>query len=236
MGILAPGRPELGQKSHFRLYSVADVPHTSSEGFQQLAICVRRCTYLDPFSGERYAGVASNYLCDLAVGATLSVTGPYGQAFDLPSDHHATLIMIGAGTGIAPFRAFIKHIYLRHPDFAGRILLFHGGQTGLDMLYRNQEKDDFALYYDRETFQAIEAISKRPGWSDDIDWGSALHSRGEELCKLLSDAKTHVYVCGLEQLRDALDQVFAEVVGSNQRWFRWKAELQAEHRWIELLY
>jgi hypothetical protein len=40
----------------------------------------------------------------------------------------------------------------------------------------------------------------------------------------------------LPAIRDELDQVFAEVAGSNRRWYHWKAELQAEGRWTELLY
>ncbi len=236
IGVLAPGRREIGQEYHFRLYSIADIPQTTSDGHQQLRICVRRCKYIDKFSGEEFPGIASNYLCDLAPSDSLMITGPYNQAFDLPKDPHATLILIGAGTGIAPFRAFVKHIYQHHPDFAGRVLLFHGGETGLDLLYRNEEKDDFSLYYDRDTFEAFNALSKRPGWSDSIDWATAMHARAEELGKLLSDPSTYVYVAGLEQIRDELDEVLAEVAGSNQRWFQWKAELEADNRWTELLY
>jgi ferredoxin--NADP+ reductase len=236
IGVLAPGQPEIGQEHHFRLYSVADLPHVTTDGHQRLSICVRRCSYIDEFSGEEYPGVASNYLCDLRPGETLTVTGPYGQAFEVPKDHDATLILICAGTGIAPFRAFVKHIYSQRPDFKGRVWLFHGGQTGLDLLYRNEQKDDFALHYDRDTFEAIDALSKRPGWSDDSDWGTAMHARGEELCKLLSNPKTYVYVAGLEKIRNELDDVLAGVAGSNQTWLHWKADLEAEQRWIEQLY
>jgi ferredoxin--NADP+ reductase len=235
IGVLAPGRREIGQEHHFRLYSVADLPQKTAAG-QQLCICVRRCSYIDQFSGEEYPGIASNYLCDLSPGDTITVTGPYGQAFELPEDHHATLILIGAGTGIAPFRGFVKYIYTHHTEFSGRIWLFHGAQTGLDLLYRNEEKNDFALYYDHDTFEAFDALSKRPGWSDATDWGEAMHSRAEELCKLLSDPKTYVYLAGLEKIRDELNDVLAEIAGSNQTWFHWKAELEADHRWIELLY
>ncbi len=236
LGVLAPGRHEIGQEFHFRLYSIADVPRTTSEGKQRFSLCVRRCNYIDEFSGEEFPGVASNYLCDLAPGDELTITGPYGQAFELPPDDHATLILIGAGTGIAPFRAFVKHIYQEHPEFEGRILLFHGGQSGLDLLYRNEEKDDFALYYDRDTFDAINALSQRPGWTDSIDWGSALRKRGEELRHALSDPKTYVYVAGLKEIRDELDHVLDEVVGPSERWPLWKQELEASGRWTELLY
>lgn len=235
-GVLAPGQTEIGQQYHFRLYSIADLPQETEEGHQRISICVRRCSYIDEFSGERYPGIASNYLCDLHPGDRLTITGPYGQAFQVPKERDATLILIGAGTGIAPFRAFVKYLYQPEQEFTGRILLFHGAQTGLDLLYRNNEKDDFALYYDRDTFEAVNALSKRPGWSDTLDWGEVMHSRAEELCRLLPDPKTYVYVAGLEKIRDELDDVLAEIAGSNQTWFRWKSELEADNRWIELLY
>lgn len=235
-GVLAPGQTEIGQQHHFRLYSIADLPQVAADGHQRFSICVRRCSYIDGFSGEEYPGVASNYLCDLRPGDTLTITGPYGQAFAAPQQREATLILIGAGTGIAPFRAFVKYLHQPEHEFDGRILLFHGGQTGLDLLYRNDEKDDFALYYDRDTFEAVDALSTRPGWSDTHDWGEAMHARAEELCRLLPDPKTYVYLAGLAKIRDELDGVLAEIAGSNQTWFRWKQDLQTEHRWIELLY
>lgn len=236
LGVLAPGRAEIGQAHHFRLYSVADVPHLTSDGRLRFSICVRRCTFIDAFSGEQFPGIASNYLCDRKPGDTITLTGPYGQAFTIPHEKDATLIMIGAGTGIAPFRAFIKYFYQSRPDFEGRVWLFHGADTGLDLLYRNREQDDFALYYDHQTFEAFNAISSRPGWSDTTDWGSAMHARSEELGRLLSESKTYVYVAGLEVIIDELDEVLAEVAGSNQTWFRWKDDLKAEGRWVELVY
>jgi len=236
IGVLAPGSAELGQAHHFRLYSIADLPQQTATGNQQLSICVRRCHYIDPFSGERYPGIASNYLCDLRPEDSLTVTGPYGQAFQVPPYRDANLILICAGTGIAPFRAFVKYIYFQRPDFTGQIWLFHGGQTGLDLLYRNREQDDFALYYDRDTFEAFNVLSDRPGWSKRIDWGTTLHERSEELCQLLSEPQTYVYLAGLESIRNELDDVMAEIAGSNQTWYHWKADLEAEGRWIELLY
>ena len=43
LGVLAPGRHEIGQEFHFRLYSIADVPRTTPEGKQRFSLCVRRC-------------------------------------------------------------------------------------------------------------------------------------------------------------------------------------------------
>ena len=40
-------------------------------------------------------------------------------------------------------------------------------------------------------------------------------ARGDELWKLLGDAKTYVYVAGLEKMRDELDKVFADLAGTD---------------------
>jgi ferredoxin--NADP+ reductase len=236
IGVLAPGQHQIGQDVHFRLYSIADMPETTAEGVQRFSLCVRRCTYIDEFSGEAYPGVASNFLCDLNVGDTLVISGPYDHAFSVPSDLHANMILIGAGTGIAPFRGFIKYLYSHRPDFSGRIVLLHGAQTGMDLLYRNDEKDDFALYYDRETFEAINALSARPGWSDNIDWGSALRQRSEQLSSMLNDPHTHVYVAGLRPILSSLDESLAELFGSKEQWQQQKEKMETEQRWAELLY
>jgi len=236
IGIFTPGAAEMGQEHRFRLYSVADLPERSASGNPRVKICVRRCSYIDEYSGEEYKGISSHYLCDRRAGDTLSLAGPFGLAFEVPEALDANLILIGSGTGIAPFRAFVKHIYRNVPGWEGRICLFYGAKSGLDLLYMNDEKNDFAQYYDEETFEAIQALSPRPGWSDRIDWGSSIAERGEEVWTLLSDAKTYVYVAGLEKMRDELDAVFASIAGSVEKWARRKAELTAGGRWIELLY
>jgi ferredoxin--NADP+ reductase len=236
VGLLAPGQEAFGQKHHFRLYSVADLPERSADGKARVRICVRRCNYVDEHSGEEYKGVASNYLCDLRAGDTLTLTGPYGLAFEVPPEPDANLILIGTGTGIAPFRALVKHLYRGGAAFKGRVWLFYGARSGLELLYMNEKKDDFAQYYDEGTFEAIQALSRRPAWSEEIDWSGAMESRAEELWRMLGEARTYVYVAGLENVRDQLDAVFARIAGSKEQWTRRKAELQAGDRWVELLY
>jgi len=236
IGVLVPGDPAFGQDHHFRLYSVADLPERGPGGRPRIKICVRRCSYVDEYSGERYRGVASNYLCDRTPGDSFQVTGPFGPAFELPEDRDANLILIGSGTGIAPFRAFVKQLYQSFPDWRGQVWLFHGAQSGLEMLYRNQERDDFAQYYDRGTFEAFEALSPRPSWADPIAWDGAIRERGQELWRMLGDPTTRVYVAGLAPMREALEGEFSELAGSEKEWQRRKAELVAGGRWVELVY
>jgi ferredoxin--NADP+ reductase len=236
VGVLAPGTKEFGQEYHFRLYSVADLPERGGGGLPRIKIAVRRCSYVDKYSGEEYPGVASNYLCDLVAGDSITMAGPYGLAFEVPEEMDANLILIGTGTGIAPFRAFVKHLYKNVPEWNGTITLFYGARSGLELLYMNDKRDDFAQYYDRDTFQAFKALSPRPSWAAPIDWDGALGERGEELWGLLTQPNTYVYVAGLEKMRGELDDAFTEIAGSEEKWGRRKAELTAGGRWVEVLY
>jgi len=236
VGVLAPAAAHVGGEHHFRLYSVADLPEKGAAGHPRIKLCVRRCSYIDEYSGERYPGVASNYLCDRAEGQEVTLTGPYGLAFEVPEEMDANLILIGSGTGIAPFRALVKHLYREVPAWKGRVILFYGARSGLEMLYMNDERNDFAQYYDQATFEAVQALSPRPSWADPIAWDLAIEARSEEIWEMLGSPKTYVYLAGLEKMRDELDKVFARLAGSPEKWRRRKAELAAGGRWVELLY
>jgi ferredoxin--NADP+ reductase len=235
IAVIAPGQEAFGQKDHVRLYSVADLPQRSEAGQPRIKIAVKRCDYVDDYSGERYPGIASNYLCNLRPGDALTVAGPFGLPFEVPSEQDANLILIATSTGVAPFRAFVRHLY-EHADFTGLVRLFYGARSGLDTVYLNDERDDFAQYYDRNTFEAFKALSPRPHWGDAIDWGQTIHARAEELVRMLGEPKTYVYVAGLATIREALDEVLGELLGAKAAWTRKKAEMVATRRWVELLY
>jgi ferredoxin--NADP+ reductase len=236
IGVVTHGPHDLGHDVHFRLYSVADTPSRSHGGKPRITIAVRRVTYIDDYSGERYDGISSNYLCDLAVRDVVKITGPYGYAFEVPEDKDANLVLIGAGTGIAPFRAFVKHIYHDVKDWRGKVRLFYGARTGLELIYMNEHRDDFQQYYDEDTFEAFSALSPRPNWADPIAWDYCLEERSEEILEMLDSPNTYVYVAGLEETRDELDIVFGRMTGSQERWKKRRAELVAGGRWTELLY
>ena len=236
IGVLVEGPKEFGASVHHRLYTVADTPSADSESKPEVTIVVKRCNYIDDYSGEEYEGVSSNYLCDRRSGDKLSITGPYGLAFKVPENKNANLLLIGLGTGIAPFRAFLKHIYKEVGDWKGKVRLLHGARSGLELLYMNDKRDDFALYYDEETFESIQALSPRPNWADPIAWDFAIEDRSDEILSMLDDENTYVYVAGLVPIRDALDKVFATMIGSAESWSKKKAELQEAGRWVELLY
>lgn len=236
IGVLATGPAEFGSSLHHRLYTIADTRRTGGDGLPQVTIVVRRCNYIDEYSGEQYSGINSNYLCDRQPDDQLQITGPFGLPFEIPADRRANLFLIGLGTGIAPFRALVRHIYEDAEQWQGKIRLLYGAQSGLELVYMNDERDDFARYYDQETFQAIKALSPRPEWSDPIAWNIAVEDRAEEIWELLTDEHTHVYVAGLKPIRDAMDDLFSNASGSPEAWQKRKAELIERGRWAELLY
>lgn len=234
-GVLVDAPGDFGNQYHHRLYSVADLP-AKSNGKQQLTMLVKRCSYIDEFSGEMHKGVASNYLCDRKPGDRISITGPHRLPFVVPEDKTANLILIGMGTGIAPFRAFIKNIYKNVGDWQGKVRLFYGARSGLELLYLNDQDGDLTNYYDEATFKAFHAISPRPHWSDPIALDAAIEARAAEIIEMLSQANTYIYVAGYEQILGMLNKAFANILGSKEKWETRKAELVAGNKWAEIIY
>jgi ferredoxin--NADP+ reductase len=236
VGVIVPGPHEFGHDVHFRLYTIANSPHKGSGNSVEIELCVRRCFYIDDFSGEEHPGIASNYLCNLKAGDSVILTGPYGEAFSIPTDPETNLLMIGSGTGIAPFRAFIQHIYDQQPDWKGQLVLFYGARTGMEKLYRNDLKNDLGEYYDQKTFKAFEGLSQRPWMHADDGLHDILKEKAVDIWELIQDPKTHVYLAGMENTKSKFEEVMQEAAGSNARW-RWMIEeMKEQERWSELIY
>jgi len=230
--VRAPG--QFGQRFHERLYSIADLEQIGDR--IALELLVRRCFVIDDFNGERYDGVASNHLCDLPIGGEVVFSGPLGHPFPIPADREAGLLMIGVGTGIAPFRGLVRRIYDELGGWSGPVRLFHGARSGLEMLYQNDENGDLGLYYDQPTFKAFAALSPRPHFDEPPALDAALLEHAGEVWDLLQDKRTHVYIAGPEALMPALDKTMARVVGSTEAWEACRAKLQAEGQWHDVLY
>jgi ferredoxin--NADP+ reductase len=197
---------------------------------------VRRCFYIDEVSGEEYPGVASNYLCDAAEGDRITLTGPYRSPFRIPSDPHSNLLMLGTGTGVAPFRAFLRRIYEEQKGWKGKVRLYYGARTGTDLLYMNDLNNDLANYFDEKTFKAVQSL-RASIVSDEADaLGKGIEDNAAEVWKLVQDPKTCVYLAGMKKIAESLDQTMARVAGSPEQWSQVKQRMIEERRWTELTY
>ncbi|MGB0723008.1 MAG: oxidoreductase [Gammaproteobacteria bacterium] len=235
IAVAVPGPHEFGNRHHVRRYSIANNPTLSAEDGVDLSILVRRCFYVDDFNGERYPGVASNYLCDARPGDPITVHGPYKSPFRVPDDSSANIVMIATGTGIAPFRSFIEYIYRERGDWKGEIRLYYGAKSGMDLLYMNDENDDLVNYYDQRTFQAFKAVAARPILGDS-EVNRSVADNAASALDLMGMANTHVFVAGVEKLVPALDKAFAAAAGSESAWQAMRQKLRDSGRWSELLY
>lgn len=236
VGVIVPEPHAFGNPNHFRLYSISSTRRGEDRNRANFSICVRRCFYNDEISGERYKGIASNHLCDAAPGQTITIAGPYGQQFLLPRDNSVNLLMFGVGTGIAPFRAFIKHIFEERGEWNGKVRLYYGAKTGMELLYMNGIKGDIGKYYTKDTFQDFEALNPKQAVDAPLDFGQNLHSKSKEIWELIRDPKTYVYVAGLTQISQCLDNAISRVAGSREAFEEKKKELLDQGRWAELLY
>ncbi|MCP4993309.1 MAG: oxidoreductase [Gammaproteobacteria bacterium] len=236
IGVVVEGDKEFGGQPHVRRYSITNVHSRALEEDVEISILVRRCFYIDEINGERYPGIASNFLCDAQPGQKLRLVGPYKSPFKIPASADANLLMIGTGTGIAPFRTFIQRIYQEGIDWKGQVRLFFGARDGMDLLYMNDHNNDLTNYYDEETFKAFNALSERPLSDEKEALEQSISAHVDEAWELLNQPNTHVYLAGLEKAAEATDKVMAKKAGSEQAWDDFKKQLQKEGRWSELLY
>ena len=224
-----------GNAFHHRYYSVAKISSKKSER-ERFSILVKRCNYIDGFSGEEVQGIASNYLCDRKSGDEITITGPYALPFKVPRDQYANIIMIGLGTGIVPFRGLIKHIHDTKKSWKGKIRLFHGSKNGLDLMYTNSRTKDMNQYYDDHTWYALNDLSPRPYWMDTLAKTPEVEKRAEEILDLLWQSDTYIYVAGDKRILNNLETAFSAIVGSRVKWAIRKADLIRNKRWVEVIY
>jgi sulfite reductase (NADPH) flavoprotein alpha-component len=123
-----------------RMYSIASSQAAHPDQVHTTVRVVRYNAH-----GHDRQGIASGHLGERApVGATMPIFLHENNAFRLPEDTDAPVIMIGPGTGIAPFRAFLEHRQVLGQK--GDNWLFFGEQRSVsDYLYQEQflgmEKD-----------------------------------------------------------------------------------------------
>ncbi len=188
VGVIVPGPHALGHAHHFRLYSVADdCEPRCLGGIAHVTLCVRRCNYIDDYSGERIPRHGLELPVRPGAGGQRSrSTARSACRSRCPRTRHRP----------AADRHGHRHRAVSRLRRSGSTAVTRTGRagsacstapmSGLELLYMNDERDDFGEYYDRATFQAFKALSPRPHWADPIAMDYAIEERADEVRDMLA--------------------------------------------------
>jgi benzoyl-CoA 2,3-dioxygenase component A len=207
LGVIAPGTDADGKVHLPRLYSVSSPRDGERAGYHNVSLTVKR----------EEGGVCSNYICDLATGDKINITGPFGGTFLLPSDPEARLLMICTGTGSAPMRAFTMARQRAVGNKSGGMVMFFGARTPDSLPYFGPlSKIPDSLLQKHLVFSRV------PG--EDKEYVQDRMRAEEELvAEMLQDQNTYVYICGMKEMEDGVDRAFtniAESIGKDWRSLR----------------
>jgi len=186
-----------------RLYSIASSPLVAED---EIHLTVKRVGGLDTDNRLR-AGVASWQLAEsVAPGDTLPVYVEANPRFRLPDDPDTPIIMIGPGTGVAPFRAFVQH--REAAGSKGANWLFFGNRN---------RRTDFLYQLEWQRFQRQGALDRLSvafsrDQAEKLYVQHRLREEGREIHDWL-ERGAHVYVCGDGQAMAAdVHQALLEVI------------------------
>jgi sulfite reductase (NADPH) flavoprotein alpha-component len=168
-----------------RLYSIASSPKVDPHCVSLTVDAVRY-----DVGRRRRLGVASTFLAErVRDGQKLKVYVQKAHAFGLPADPSVPVIMVGPGTGVAPFRAFL------HERMATKA-------PGRNWLFFGHQRSDFDFFYADELagMKAKGVLTRLSlAWSRDTGEKFYVQDRmrqvGRDLWTWLADG-AHFYVCG----------------------------------------
>jgi sulfite reductase (NADPH) flavoprotein alpha-component len=168
-----------------RLYSVASSLNAYPDQVHFIVDVVRYQSH-----GRLRKGVASSFLAERADDVPVPVFPSVAKHFHLPDDPDTPIVMIGPGTGVAPFRAYLQE--RKVTGAKGKNWLFFGSQ---------HERCDFA-YGDEFNAYVKEGILTRLdcAWSRDqaqkIYVQHKMMENAAEIWKLIDHEGAHFFVCG----------------------------------------
>lgn len=216
IGITPPGTDANGKPYLPRLYSVSSPRDGERPNTNNLALTVKR----------EELGVCSNYVCDLAKGDTVKITGPFGGTFLMPNDPQAKLVMICTGTGSAPFRGFTLRRERTQPDVNGAMQLYFGARAPESLPYFGPlAKIPNAFLEKHFAFSRVEGGPK-------VYVQDKMREQSAKLVDLLQDPATHIYVCGLKAMETGVEEAFEDIArGAGLTWSEVRDTLREEGRY-----
>lgn len=187
-----------------RLYSISSSPKVHP-GEVHLTVSPVRYN----FQGVPRRGVCSTYLADRAPRDRIAVYVRTSKNFRPPSDPQTPMIMIGPGTGIAPFRGFLQE--RRALGHTGPNWLFFGEQhAATDFYYRDEIQ---AMHTDGLLTELDLAFSRDQ--REKVYVQHLMRKRGAELWSWLQDG-AQLYVCGsADPMAKDVDQAICDIAAEH---------------------
>ncbi|AYM58655.1 sulfite reductase subunit alpha [Agrobacterium fabrum] len=190
-----------------RAYSISSSPLLAKDSVHLTIASVRYRA-----EGRERGGVCSTYLADrVEAGQSAGIFVSPNKAFRVPQDDNAPVIMVGPGTGIAPFRAFLQERQAR--GARGKNWLFFGDQhRQSDFIYENELGD---MSRDGVLTRLDLAFSRDQ--AEKIYVQTRMRQNGKALYQWLEEGG-YFYVCGdatrmAKDVDDALHSIISDEAG-----------------------
>ena len=189
-----------------RLYSISSSQLVHQDTAETTVRVVRYDTH-----GRSRQGVASGQLGERApVGTALPVFLHWNQNFRLPEDGSLPVIMIGPGTGVAPFRAFLEHRQATGAT-GDNWLIFGDQHRASDFLY----EDQFAAMLEDGTLTRLETAFSRDQ-AEKIYVQDRMRENSKELYAWL-ERGAYFYVCGdATRMAKSVQEALTDAVAAGQ--------------------
>ncbi|KAJ8513586.1 hypothetical protein OPV22_004020 [Ensete ventricosum] len=230
-GIIPPGEnpKKPGSPHNVRLYSIASTRYGDSFDGKTASLCVRRAVYYEPETGKEDPsknGICSNFLCNSKPGDKIQLTGPSGKIMLLPEDDpNGTHIMIATGTGVAPFRGYLRRMFMEAVPtykFGGLAWLFLGVANTDSLLYDDEFSSYLQDYPDNFRYDKSLSREQKNKNGGKMYVQDKIEEYSDEIFKLL-DGGAHIYFCGLKGMMPGIQDTLKRV--AVQRGESWEAKL-----------
>ncbi|HHT7239771.1 TPA: bifunctional cytochrome P450/NADPH--P450 reductase [Bacillus cereus] len=215
-----------------RYYSISSSPLVAQD---RLSITVGVVSEASWSGQGEYKGVASNYLAQLQKEEEITcfIRTPESR-FQLPENPETPIIMVGPGTGVAPFRGFLqrRRVQQQKGMKLGEAHLYFGCRhPEKDYLYRTELERD-----ENDGLLSLHTAFSRWEGHQKTYVQHVMKQDGAKLISLL-DNGAHLYICGdgsrmAPDVEDTLCHAYQEIHGGNEQEARkWLDQLQHEGRY-----
>lgn len=195
-----------------RYYSTSSCPEIHGEGSAHVSVgrLVKDIPGEPPDGGRRFHGLSSNFIHSLKEGDAVDIFLDAAEGFHIQEDMSRPMIMVSAGTGYAPMRAFLFERLARKRRGVpmGEAVLFNGiRKSSDDYIYRDELEmfgkegvlDHLHVAMSREVPGKVEYVQHKILEQSKLSWE-------------LIQQGAFIYVCGSQQMRNDVQAAFVKCI------------------------